>query len=173
MSRLEKTVKDDCGVSFEEFRGELLCMPAPDGAVKMFRRITLSGKTRFVLKEADVFIDENFRGLYTASGSADYLTPQEVFDSPHPDNPLQIAIQRSQSKSHDQRVEDDDPAYYQVLFFTYTDMWFERTAIGSANRNRLRDVFGKLFKEFEVVATSFTADGIPEEYLENVVFGQD
>lgn len=68
-------------------------------------------------------------------------------------------------------MESADTAYYEIIFWTYTDIWFGNTEIGLANRDRLRNVLKKVYEKFDVVDTLFLSDWFSEKELKDVVFG--
>lgn len=175
IDRFDREIKSDQGISLQELKSDVQSIETPEGSVKMFRRITLNGRTRFILKGKDEYIDDRSRGLYAYhdNGNEETLSHQQLIDSPHLDYPLSISIQRSPSKGGDKRAEETDPAYYQLHFLTSTDIWFEKTEIGLANRNRLQNVFKQIYTNFYVVDTSFISDWFSSTDLEKVVYGND
>ena len=123
----------------------------------------LAGKTKFILKANEKYLDRHSE-LYL---TWDY---DEVSSEPPSDDPILLEIQQSMSKDRGESVTITDHAYYDIVFRTFTDIWFENTEIGVLNRDRLRHVFKTILEKYEVVDTSFFSDWFSEEKLKNIAF---
>jgi hypothetical protein len=168
LARFPREIKSDNGISFQELKNDIQSIETPKDVIRLIRRITIDGKTRFVLDGRDEYIDHNSKGLYV------HFSHREIFpDDQISIDPLRIVIYHTSLKDESTSVKIDDPAYYEITFWTYTDMWFEKSSIGLANRNRLRKVLKGVYDSFDVSGTLFMSDGISEKELKEVIFGQD
>lgn len=173
LDRIHRDLESDMGISYHELEMDVQSIETPKDVVREIRRIEIDGKTKFVLKGRDGYIDMGSKGLYASDNYKKVISLQEVLDSQTGMNPLTIDIYHDSLKGHNEYVNLADPAYYQIVFRANTDMWFENTEIGLANRNRLRNVLRKVYDNFDVVFTLFLSDRFSEERLKDVVFGQD
>lgn len=168
LDRIHRDLESNKEISYHEFEMDIQSIGTSEDVVREIRRIELDGKTKFVLKGGDEYVDCNSKGLYVA-----WTYDDEVSDERPGLNPLNITISHESLKGHSEHVNLTDPAYYRIVFRTYTNMWFENTEIGFANRNRLRNVLRKVYDNFDVAFTLFLSDRFSEERLKDVVFGQD
>lgn len=162
LESFDRELASEQGVTFEEFRDDIQNIKSPRGAVKRLRRVDIHGKTRFILEGQDVYIDEHSPKDLYACWDGENVTNGKT------DDPLFIYITR-----YSTNVELYDPAYYRIVIRVYTDIWFEDSEIGLANRNRLRNVFRKIYDSFDVGGTLFLSDRYSEDELKNVVLGRD
>ncbi|ETA67551.1 hypothetical protein MettiDRAFT_0978 [Methanolobus tindarius DSM 2278] len=169
---LERKIESEEGIFFQDLKEDVQNFKTSDIVGADIRRIEISGKTRFNLKEKDMYIDCSSKGLYADPDYKEVLSPQQVRDSLPLSNSFYISIFHDGLKSENQHVEISDPAYYKVVFWTWTNMWFEDTEIGLTNRNRLRNFLRKMYENFDVVFTSHIADRYSEEQLNDIVFGE-
>lgn len=169
----ERKLESEKGISFQEFREDVQSIKPPTNVGGDIRRIEISGKTRFILEGKDAYIDCGSKGLYADPDYKEVLTPQQVMGSLPLENPFWITISHYSSKGEKRRVESSDPAYYQIVFCAWANIWFENTDIGLANRNMLRNVLRKVYDNFDVAFTLFLSDRFSEERLKDIVFGQD
>lgn len=166
LEKIPMGIKSNKGISYHEFLSNIQNIETPKDGIKYIRRIEIDeGKTKFVLKENDEYIDRNSKGLYVG------WRFDKISDRKPTSDPIRIDIFHSSSKGENQHVESTDPAYYQIIFWTETDIWFENTKIGLANRNRLRDVLKEVYDSFNVVDTLFMSDWFSEDKLKDIVFG--
>lgn len=166
LNKIPWEIQSNEGISYHKFLADIHSIGAPKDEIKYIRRIEIDeGKTKLVLNGKDEYIDRNSKGLYATWRYDEILDQQPMFD------PIRVYISHSSSKGENQHVESTDPAYYEIIFWTYTDIWFEKTEIGLANRNRLRDVLKKVYDSFNVVDTLFLSDWFSEKELKDVVFG--
>ncbi|KCZ72633.1 hypothetical protein ANME2D_01064 [Candidatus Methanoperedens nitroreducens] len=162
---LRRQIQSDKGISYHKFLEEIHSNETFKDKIKYIGDIDIhNGKTKFVLKRKDEYIDRNSKGLYATWGY------DEILDEPPTSDPIMIDISHSSLKGENQHVESADPAYYNIVFRTDTDIWFEKTEIGLANRNRLRGVLKKVYENFDVVYTLFLSDWFSEKELKEVVF---
>ncbi|ETA67554.1 hypothetical protein MettiDRAFT_0981 [Methanolobus tindarius DSM 2278] len=169
---LERKLESEEGLSFQDFKEDVQSVKSLDLVGGEIRRIEISGKTRFNLKGKDMYIDCSSTGLYAYPNYEEVLSPQQVVDSLPSSNPFEITISHDGLKNKNQHVESSDPAFYKILFWTWTNIWFEGTEIGLTNRNRLRNFLRKMYENFDVVFTSHIADRYSEEQLNDIVFGE-
>lgn len=163
---IRREIKSDKGISYNEFLSNIHSIETPKDGIKYIRRIELDeGRTKFILKGKDEYIDRNSKGLYAGWRFDEISDRQPEFD------PVRIDIFHSSSKGGNQHVESADPAYYEIIFWTYTDIWFEKTETGLANRDRLRNVLKKVYEKFDVYDTLFLSDWFSEKELKEFVFG--
>ena len=161
-----REIKLDKGISCHGFLADIHNIATTKGELKYIRQIRINeGKTKFVLQGKDEYIDRNSKGLYAGWRFDDISDLQPISD------PIRIDISHTSLKGENQHVESEDPAYYKIVFWTYTDIWFENTEIGLANRNRLRNVLKKVYDNFDIVDTLFLSDWFSEKELKEVVFG--
>lgn len=165
-SIIQREMISDKGISYHKFMEEVRSNETFKDKIKYLRRIDIHNvKTKFVLKGKDEYIDRNSKGLYATWGY------DEILNEPPTSDPIRIDISHSSSKGGNQHVENADPAYYEIVFWTDTDIWFEKTEIGLANRKRLGNVLKKVYESFDVVDTLFLSDWFSEKELKEVVFG--
>ena len=161
----QKCVGPTGGFSYARLAEDARCSSSAAGSSKYIRRIEIEGKTRFTLKDRDLYVDKNSLEVYL-SGS----NPEKSASLPN-FNPVWIDLIHSSSKSQTQEVERADPAYYQLIVWTYTDMWFDNTAIGRCNCYRLRHFLNGIVETFHVTDYLFMSDRYSEEALKDLVFG--
>lgn len=165
-SIIQREIVSDTGISHHKFLEEVRSNETFKDKIKYIRRIEIDeGKTKFVLKGKDEYIDRNSKELYAG------WRFDEISDRQPTSDPIRIDISHSSLKGENQHVESADPAYYDIVFWTDTDIWFEKTEIGLANRNRLRGALKKVYENFDVVHTLFLSDGFSEKALKDVIFG--
>ena len=173
LDRILREINFDNGVSYHDFKEDMWSIETQKNLVRYIRRIEIDGKTKFKLKGGDEYIDMNSKGLYAPDKYEQFLTPQEVFDSKTGLNPLTIDLSHDSMKSENEHVKSSDSAYYRIVFWSNTDMWFQKTEIGLVNRNRLREVLKSMHNNFDVVFTAHLSDKYSEERLNDIVFGKD
>jgi hypothetical protein len=168
LNRYPRNIESDSGISYQELIKDINSIRIPKEVVSNIRRIKIYGKTRFVLEGKDEYIDNNSKGLYVLFYMGETFPGEQIGT-----NPLMIDIQQTSSKDENTSVKIDDPAYYRIVFLTYTDMWFENSSIGLANRNRLKRVLKGITDSFDVTGTIFMSDRVSEKALKEIVFGRD
>lgn len=161
-------IKSDKGVTFNEIKEHVHNIVYPKDVIRYLRRIKLYGKSKFILKNKDEYIDENSKELFKFLNRDDTVSRL----SPGVD-PINIYIEQSFVKGESKPVESSEPAYYDISFWSETDVWFENTEIGLANRNRLRQVVKKLYDNFDVVDSFFLSEWYSVDDLKQIVFGID
>jgi hypothetical protein len=170
----ERKVESETGISYKKFSNDVWSIEIPINTVRYIRRIDMhEGKTRFVLEGKDEFIDRHSKGLYAPPDYKEDSSLQQVLESQAGMDPLMMDISHSSLKGPNLHVESSNPAYYKIVFRTWTDIWFENTEIGRANRNRLRNTLKRVYNSFDVIDTLFISGGFSEEDLKEVVFGLD
>lgn len=169
---LKRKLESEEGLSFQEFTEDVRSIRPSKNVGGDIRRMEISGKTRFNLKGKDVYIDCSSKGLYVDPDYEEALSPQRVMDSLPLSNPFYITLFHYSSKEGGQYLKSSDPTYYHIVFWTWTNIWFEDTEIGLTNRNRLRNFLRKMYENFDVVFTSHIADRYSEERLNDIVFGE-
>lgn len=163
---IRKEIKSDKGISYHKFLQDIQNIETTKDEIKYLRRIEIDeGKTKFVLKGKDEYVDRNSKGLYAG------WRFDEISDRQPTSDPIRIDIYHNYLKGENQHVESADPAYYDIVFWTETDIWFEKTEIGLVNRKRLGNVLKKVYENFDVIHTLFLSDGFSEKELKDVVFG--
>ncbi len=167
LDRFPREIKSDNGISSYQFKMDVQSIETPKDVVRYIHRIKMDGKTRFVLDGRDEYIDGKSKGLYAI------ICDGKVLDEQLSIGPLMIDVQQSSLKDESKSVEIANHAYYKIIFRTYTDMWFEDTQIGLANRSRLRRVLKGVYDSFDVTGTLFMSDHFSEKTLKEVVFGEE
>lgn len=119
------------------------------------------GKTRFVLNGRDEYIDNRSKGLYALYDNYQVIDPDPQTDP----SPLSMKIVQSNLRDVDEKVTIADPAYYEIFFESYTNMWFVDTEIGHANREKLKSIFTGIKGNFNVVDTAFLSDHFTDSVL--------
>ncbi len=166
LDKIPWEIKSDKGISYHEFLSNIHSIETPKDRIKYIRQIRIDeGKTKFTIKGKDEYIDRNSKGLYAGWRFDEISDRQPEFD------PIRIDISHNHLKGKDQHVESVDPAYFEIIFWTYTDIWFENTEIGLANRDRLGNVLKKVYEKFDVCDTLFLSDWFSEKELKEVIFG--
>lgn len=161
----KKIIQSMDGVHFKNFCEDVQTISIPESKVKHIHGIKIdSGKTKFILNGIDDYVNKNSE--YYRGWNYD-----RIRERPPIRDPLWIVITHSSLKNQNQRVNPDDPAFYEIVFWTRTDIWFEETDIGLKNRNRLGEVLKKIYENFEVADTLFMSDWFSEDQLKNVIFG--
>lgn len=151
LGAVRKEIQSEGGISFTTFSNDINCIETQKNVIKYFGRVQITqGKTKFVLKNNEIYIDNNSKELYFME---DFSTHRIIRPSV---DPISIDVTHSMLKGPCTKVDVDDPAYYKIVFWTLTDIWFEDNSIGMINRERLKAVFQKIFDNFEVVDTLFT-----------------
>jgi hypothetical protein len=144
--KIPRYLESDAGLSYQDFKNDILKIDSPKNAIRSIGYVELSGKVKIYLNGKDVFIDcHSPADLYSV-----WDGEKAIFYEPLT-NPLSIEIMQSSSKGENKSVTVDDPAYYDISYDTHTDIWFEDNEIGRANCKRLRQIFDKIQKNFEVV----------------------
>jgi hypothetical protein len=166
----QRFFESDHGLTYNDFYKDASSFNFPEGSVRYIGRIQITGgKTKIILEDNDEYIDRNSKGLYAYCGLEDTLDFQELYGQQSLDDPLIIDISHSPSKGGNQYAGIDDPAYYTIVFDTYTDIWFDNSTIGLANRRRLHNVFKRINDNFEVAHTFVLSDWYAEEELMEIV----
>lgn len=159
----DKKIIFESGITYEEFLKDINNIKFSNDRVIIINRIGISGKTKFILMNNDIYIDNHTsRELYAGWDDEEGLLVGSTFD------PLTINIFHSSTKD-----KNSNTAYYDIVFRSYTDMWFERSEFGLANRNRLRSVFNSIYNNFNVTDLYLHGNMLPDDWLKNVVFGKD
>jgi hypothetical protein len=167
LNRFPREVKSDDGISYDQLKKDVQSIENPKNVIRYIRKITMDGKTRFVLEGRDEYINGKSKGLYAI------IRDDKVLDKQVGTSPLRMSIEQTTSTYERKDLEITDPAYYQIRFRTYTDIWFENTPIGLANRGTLRKVLRGIYDGFDVIGLLFMSDHFSERELKEVVFRED
>lgn len=161
----EKEIKSESGISFNDFHNDILTIKTQEQYIRYINRVDLWGKTCFSLGSNEVYINNNSpKELYA------YWDYDEVDLDVSTTDPITISLIHSSWKGNNE-VEIIDPAYYEIVIRSNTDIWFESSETGLINRNILRNFIKKLYQNFDIVDTSFFGDRYDEDELKEVVFG--
>jgi len=117
-----------------------------------------SGQTRVTLADGKWWIDSGDEDHYKTH---DYVreTTESAFAEP-----LELVIKHWRVHS-DVDVDIDEETWFEITFWTYTDLWFEDSTFGEYNRQRLAEVFECIESELDVVFTDFSSESYGKSVL--------
>lgn len=157
---ISREIESHNGFSYTDFVGDVQSVKIPESSIRYIWQIEMSGKVKFVLKGKEAYVDEDSpKDLY-----AQYENNERQIDL-LTSNPMQTVIEHSNLKSQSQNVDASDAAFYEIIFRSETNIWYEDTEIGLANRKRLQNLFRNIHDNFEVVSTTFLGSAEGFEYL--------
>ena len=168
LEEIIRVVQTDNGISWENLIKDI---QKNDAGIKV-KTIGVfgfnKGKTRFILKDKDVYIDRNSNDLYGIWKNGVFL------DIPNKSDPINMSITQSTFKCRgSKRVESSDPAHYEIAFDDiYTDMWFLdmwSSEIGIANQNMFKKVLKEIYDSFNVDYTFFYSDIYSGDWLKDII----
>lgn len=146
-----RDIIDNNGVSADRFKGDMVYVKCDENNIRGMVRISIKGKTNIILKGGEVYIDEY--------SSVDICAFFDIDDNPEdtvPEcHPLRLDVMQHFGGVEGLAREYWDRACYDITFWTETDIWYEESEIGRANRERLKGVFDKIREGFKVVGTFY------------------
>jgi hypothetical protein len=138
-----RDIKSENGFSFNDFYNDVFSIQVPENSVKYIWMIEMEGKVKFFFKGHDLFIDEN---------SPTYLYRHPRLDGPC-GNPMTIRVKHSGLKVGNRYIDITDHAFYNIVYWAETDIWYENTEYGIKNKERLLNVFNKIKENYKVIDT--------------------
>lgn len=153
---IKREIRSDDGISPEEIISNSQCIVTQKNAVRGIWNVNVSGKTKIKLERIDAYVDKNSKLYWTEF--------EETFDKPPLHDPIEIEIVYDMNKAG--KSESLTKANYEVVFWTYTDIWFKNTQVSVENAERLKEIFRKLNSNFKIVETSVCSDRFKDTELE-------
>ncbi len=162
LEEFKRVIHSDDEIFFEDLIQDIKKINIKRGVISS-RGISLcKGKTKFILKGIDEYIDRKSRNLYGIA------MDDNISDLVPPEDPIKIRISQTRLTEHG-LIKNTDPAYYDIHIDTWTDIWFEDSAIGLANRNRLKKVLKNINDSFDVTDVLFVSDSYSSDWLKDAI----
>ena len=145
-------------ISFEDLVDVLQENTSSDETIPWLTRLSSNrAAVRLRLNREDHFID---------IGSDRYRTwtDNQVSEKPPSQSPLKVRLTHYGTGNEEQQ-------YFQIVIYTYTDIWFENTEIGRINRERLTDAlsrFASALGEDTTVSSEFVPSPYDDEILDAI-----
>ena len=134
-----------------EFRGH------SDNGTGTFRRLTIdSNLTRIELEDGEYLVDadSNRYWMWTDDG---------VLEQPPAEDLFRIDVFYDDGSS-------TESSYYEIVIWTYTDIWFEDTKIGARNRERLATALNQFYETADVESVDFESRLVSKDSLQSEGF---
>lgn len=143
------------GLTAEDVADEFL--NRSDSERGTFRRLTINqNKTRIELEDGEHLID-------VSSDRYRPWTGDERVEQPPAEDVFRIDVFYDDGSS-------TKSSYYEIVIWTYTDIWFEDTEIGARNRERLATALGQFYDAVDAESVDFESRLVSKDSLQSEGF---
>lgn len=160
LEKVEKTICSEEGVTYEDLNRCIRSI-GDAGRIPAIRGIGfLNGKTNFALRSGNEYVSRYSKNYFASpEGGAEAEVPRW--------DPLSIGI--SLWPYTDSAIRNSNLASYELVFKTYTDMWFAENELGIENQRRLKSVLKKVYDRFDINEVFYYSDHFDEDWLKDVI----